>query len=143
MQVVDRPGIERATQVERRAEMAAVRVLLIHASAEARETLAEALEELGYQATVAATGEEAHDVETVPDAIVCDSAVSDYSTAALLDELYERPGWEEVPAITVGGHDHPRKQAGAAKAGFARCLPKPVSINALHVALREVTAARR
>lgn len=120
-----------------------IRVLLIQPCREVREALCEVLDELGHSVMAAATGEEAHAVDAVPDAIVCDLSLPGYCAVALLDELRERPGWEEVPAIAIGRAVGSGAQHRIATAGFERSLAKPLSIRALHSALRQVVLAAR
>ena len=120
-----------------------IRVLIIQPCREVREALCEVLDELGYCVMAVATGEEAHAVDAVPHAIVCDLSLPGCCAVALLDELRERPVWEEVTAIAIGGPVGSGAQHRIATAGFDRWLPKPLSIHALHSALGQGVLAAR
>jgi len=120
-----------------------IRVLLIQPCREVREALSEVLNELGYCVIAMATGEEAHAVEAVPDAIVCDLSLPGQCAVALLDELSERAGWEEIPALAVGGPFASGAQRRIATAGFDGLLAKPLSVRTLHLALRQAVRAVR
>jgi CheY-like chemotaxis protein len=117
------------------------RVLLVEDYDDARETIAELLEVLGYRVTAVPSLAAAQAVRTAPDVIVSDVHLPDGSGCDLIRGLRSRAGWEDVPAIALSGYDDPEDLDDAAYAGFLRYLVKPVAIYELDRALQE-TAAR-
>lgn len=119
----------------------AIHVLLIEDYEDARDTFAEALEELGYTVTAAADGDEAQDLRGAPDVILSDIGLPDCSGPDLLECLHGRPGWGGVPAIAISGYSDPEEIQRAREAGFARYLVKPVSIREIDRAIQDVCRA--
>lgn len=116
----------------------APRLLLIEDFADARETITELLESLGYRVTAVSRGSEACSVRSAPDAIVSDIGLPDCTGFELLLRLHQREGWSGVPAIAISGFNEPEHLTRAEQAGFLRYLVKPVSVQDLDQVLQSV-----
>jgi len=116
----------------------APRLLLIEDFADARETITELLESLGYRVTAVSCGREACDVRSTPDVILSDIGLPDCSGFELLSRLRQREGWAWVPAIAISGFNEPEHLTRAEQAGFLRYLVKPVSVQDLDRILQGV-----
>lgn len=116
-----------------------VRVLLVEDFEDARETILEVMETLGYRVTPAEDIHEALHVPGTPDILVCDLGLPDGSGSELLEQLRERPEWQHIPAIALSNHDDPEDPWTAERSGFLRCLRKPVSLWELDRAILELT----
>lgn len=118
----------------------AVHVLLVEDYEDARQTLLDLLEMLGYRVTPAEDMLEALHVRAVPDVLVCDIGLPDGSGGELLQELRCRPQWAHIPAIAISALDDPDEVLEAERAGFLRYMVKPVSIHELDRAILELAA---
>jgi CheY-like chemotaxis protein len=116
----------------------APRLLLIEDFADARETITELLESLGYRVTAVSCGGEACDVRSRPDVIVSDIGLPDCSGFELLLRLHQREGWSGIPAIAISGFNEPEHLTRAEQAGFLRYLVKPVCVQDLNRVLQGV-----
>jgi len=117
---------------------AGTHVLLVEGLTDARETLAELLEALGYRVTAVAGVVEARKLAVAPDAVISDLALPDGTGFSLIAELQGRPGWERVRTMALTAYDDPDSRSRAAQAGFQEFLTKPVSIWVLHRMLQSL-----
>jgi CheY-like chemotaxis protein len=115
-----------------------MQILLIEGLTDARETLADLLEALGYTVTAVAGAAEARQVAGAPDVLISDLSLRDDSLFSLTEELWRRPGWEGVRVLALTAHDNPENRRRTDEAGFHGFLVKPVSIWALHAKLQEL-----
>lgn len=116
-------------------------VLLVEGLTDARETLAELLEALGYQVTAVAGAVDARRVAAAPDVIISDLILPDGTGFNLISELQGRPGWGRVRAIALTAYDDLENRSRATHAGFQEFLAKPVSIWVLHRVLQSLVLA--
>lgn len=116
-------------------------VLLVESLIDARETLAELLEALGYQVTAVGGAVEARRVTAAPDVVISDLSLADGTGFSLIAELRGRPGWERVRTLALTAYDDPEHRQRAAVAGFQEFLAKPVSIWVLHRTLQAYAPA--
>jgi CheY-like chemotaxis protein len=116
-----------------------MQVLLIEGLTDARETLAELLEALGYHVTAVAGAAEARQVTSAPDVLISDLSLRDGSLFSLAEELRRQPGWGGVRVLALTAQDDPENRRRAEEAGFHGFLTKPVSIWVLHGKLQEQT----
>jgi len=134
------PGYEqRGRGPEARA--AGTHVLLVEGLTDARETLAELLEALGYRVTAVAGAVDARRVTAAPDVIISDLILPDGTGFNLNVELQGRPGWERVRSIALTAYDDLENRSRATQAGFQEFLAKPVSIWVLHRTLQSLVPA--
>lgn len=120
---------------------ASTQVLLIEDLVDARETLKEILEALGYQVTAVSDATEAWEVSAPPDVIIADLSPDEPAAFGSIRELRGRRGWERVPATALITYDGPEHRHRVAIAGFQESLVKPVSIWMLHRTLRMLAGA--
>jgi CheY-like chemotaxis protein len=103
-------------------------VLVVGDSAEARADVAEALAEGGYEALLAADGDEAIDLlreGDLPRLILLDAALPDRDGYALCRLLRHNPDTAHVKIVLLPDHDGPVVRARARLAGATECLVKP------------------
>lgn len=135
------PSGEQRNRSSHAAATSGIHVLLVESLTDARETLAELLEALGYRVTAVASAGEARRADGIPDAVVSDVTLCDGGGFGLIAELRARPGWERVRTIALTAYDDPENRQRAAVAGFQEFLVKPVSIWVLHRTLLAQVAA--
>jgi CheY-like chemotaxis protein len=111
-------------------------VLLIEDFSDARETIAELLETLGYSVTAVADGLQARTVPLPPDIILTDIGLPDGDGCMLVQALRARDGWRDVPVVAISGYSDPEDLERAQQAGIAEYLVKPVCIQDLDRALQ-------
>lgn len=114
-----------------------LRVLLIEDFEDARETILDLLEALGYRVMAVEDGAQALRVNSIPDVIVCDIGLPDCSGCDLVIQLRSRPGWRNVPAVAISGFAEPEDLSDLERGEFYRFLPKPVSLRELDHVLQQ------
>jgi PAS domain S-box-containing protein len=121
----------------------ALRILLVEDHADTAEAMAELLRLIGHEVVVAgsvAAGlAAAHAADGGIDLVVSDLGLPDGSGHDLMRELKERYGWKGIALSGYGMEDDVRRSRDA---GFARHLTKPVALEALRDAIRQVAGDR-
>ncbi|HEX2998725.1 MAG TPA: ATP-binding protein, partial [Armatimonadota bacterium] len=120
-------------------------ILLVEDNADARETLAMALEMMDYQVESVETPRAALDAvrATLPDAILCDIGLPEMDGYELMRQLRALPGMEKVPAFALTGYGQPEDVAKAHEVGFDAHFTKPVDLDELDRCLREAIKQER
>jgi two-component system CheB/CheR fusion protein len=121
----------------------ALRILLVEDHADTAAAMAELLRLIGHRVTVAASvaaglaaAEAAHEAGGL-DLVVSDLGLPDGSGLDLMRELVRRYG---LKGIALSGYGMEEDLHKSREAGFARHLTKPVSLQTLQTALRQVAA---
>ena len=120
-----------------------LRILLVEDHADTAEALADLLRLIGHEVRVAgsvASGLAAAAVEMESaaggfDLVVSDLGLPDGSGQDLMRELVRRYGWKGIALSGYGMEEDVRRSR---EAGFARHLTKPVDLEALRAAIRQV-----
>jgi two-component system CheB/CheR fusion protein len=114
-----------------------LRVLLVDDSLEGLEGFRTLLELEGAQVRAESSPEAALKVasESEFDLILSDIGMPTMSGYELIAKLRELPAYRAVPAIALTGFGREQDAAEALRAGFDAHLGKPVSLNALLVAI--------
>lgn len=118
-----------------------LRILLVEDHADTAQAMAELLRLLGDQVVVAASvtqglaAAEAAVNAGGLDLVVSDLGLPDGNGAEMMRELVRRYG---LPGIAVSGYGMEEDVRRSLEAGFSRHLTKPVSLQALQAAIREV-----
>jgi len=113
------------------------KVLVVDDDVRSRTAVARLLAEEGYDATVAADGEEATDLLATwqPDLVLTDLHMPRLDGAGLLQRVRRlRPG---TPVIIVSA----RGETDATRRGAAAFFPKPLPVDALLARIRELLGA--
>jgi CheY-like chemotaxis protein len=118
----------------------ALRILLVEDHEDTAQAMADLLELLGHEVTLAgsvasalATAEAVHDRGI--DLVVSDLGLPDGSGQDLMRELIRLYGWKGIALSGYGMEEDVRRSR---EAGFARHLTKPVDLEALRAAIRQV-----
>jgi DNA-binding response OmpR family regulator len=114
------------------------RVLVVDDDARSRAAVARILEDEGYDATVAADGEEATPLltEWCPDLVLTDLHMPRLDGRGLLRRVQAlRPGTPVIVVSARGGAEAVQLTAELGAAGF---LPKPVQVDQLLVRIRDL-----
>jgi len=114
-------------------------ILLVEDHADTAEAMAELLSLLGYRVTTAATVAEALGTAGAErfDLVLSDLGLPDGSGLDLMRELGRRNG-EGVPGIALSGYGMEEDVRESLEAGFRKHLTKPVTLQQLEGAIREV-----
>ena len=122
-----------------------LRILLVEDHADTAEAMADLLRLIGHEVTVAgsvasglAAAEAAVGKAAVGgfDLVLSDLGLPDGSGQDLMRELVRRYGWKGIALSGYGMEDDIHRSR---EAGFARHLTKPVDLEALRTAIRQVT----
>ncbi len=116
-------------------------ILLIEDDPGTRTFLADNLTADGYEIAVARGLREGAQLlrSHFPDLVVLDLGLPDGSGHDLMRELKDRYGWKGIALSGYGMEDDVRRSHDA---GFARHLTKPVALEALRDAIRQVAGDR-
>ncbi|HEV8578768.1 MAG TPA: MASE1 domain-containing protein [Thermoanaerobaculia bacterium] len=114
-----------------------LRILLVEDHADTAEAMAELLSLLGYQVTTASTVAEGLAVASAEkfDLMLSDLGLPDGSGLDLMRELASRNG---LPGIALSGYGMEDDVRESLEAGFRKHLTKPVTLQQLESAIREV-----
>ena len=116
-----------------------LRILLVEDNADTAEAMAELLSLLGYRVTKAGTVADALaavDAERF-DLLLSDLGLPDGSGLDLMRELARRNG-DGLPGIALSGYGMEEDVRESLEAGFRKHLTKPVTLQQLEAAIREV-----
>ena len=119
----------------------ALRILLVEDHADTAEAMADLLRLIGHEVVVAGSvaaglaAATAADAAAGIDLVVSDLGLPDGSGHDLMRELKDRYGWKGIALSGYGMEDDVRRSHDA---GFARHLTKPVALEALRDAIRQV-----
>ena len=122
---------------------ASMRVLVVDDNADAAESLAALLDMMGHQPQVALDGPAGLALarSMAPDLIILDIGMPGMNGHEVARAVRASAGLEQVMLVALTGWGAPGDVALAREAGFDRHLTKPVSIEALELALRQAPAA--
>lgn len=122
---------------EREAREAGLHILLVEDHADTAEAMAELLSLLGYQVTTTGTVAEALAAarEGRFDLMLSDLGLPDGTG---LDLMREIAGWNGLPGIAISGYGMEEDVRQSLEAGFRQHLTKPVTLQRLETAIREV-----
>jgi DNA-binding response OmpR family regulator len=118
------------TNGEARRDGRSRRVLIIEDDRDAAELLAMCLNVDGFETLLAHDGESGLDVarRDRPGVVVCDIRLPRLDGYEVARALRDEPGFEDCLLVAVTGCDD---DARAARAGFHRCITKPIEIDDL------------
>ena len=120
------------------------RVLVVDDSADVRATLCVALEDDGYDVSVATSGEEAliQAAASCPDVVLLDSEMPEMGGVDVLLSLKAREETRGISVIMVTSHDRDDKVVGALEVGATDFIPKPFSVAVVRARVRNVIRIR-
>ena len=119
------------------------RVLIVDDDEASRQTVREALKDLGYEVALAANGREALETQQSfdPDVIVSDLNMPEMDGMSFLRELKSRPG--SPPVIIVTGHSTHDLAVQSLRDGALDYLTKPVDVAHLRNSVWRATELRQ
>jgi len=119
------------TEGETRRDGRSRRVLIIEDNRDAAELLAMCLAAEGFETLLAHDGVSGLDVarRDRPGVVVCDIGLPRLDGYEVARALRDEPGFEDCFLVAVTGYED--DDAQAARAGFHRCIIKPIEIEAL------------
>lgn len=105
--------------------------------------LAEVLTRSGFSVITAHDGLTAivRAIETLPDAVIIDADLARLDAQAVLHQLREYPGTEQIPVVVIAGVDPP-DTAELMAAGASDIIAEPIDGDALVARLRQMTESR-
>jgi len=117
----------------------ALRVLLIEDSADAAESLKEALELNGHSVEIARTGFEGLDKARAwrPDVVLCDIGLPGIDGFEVARRMRADPALRNAPLVALSGYAGPEDLERSRDAGFLRHLAKPPDLQVLERTLYE------
>ncbi len=127
-----------------RAAPSAAHVLVIEDNADAAETLRDALELEGIEATIALDGEAGLAAlrRDPPDLVICDIGLpGDLDGYGVARAIRADPALRHLPLVALTGYAGPEDRARAREAGFDRHLGKPTGLGDLLSAIRPLMRA--
>lgn len=134
------PGQPAGGAGSRRDTAAARRILVIEDSADAAETLREALELGGHSVEIAATGSAGLDKARSlrPDVILCDIGLPGMNGYEVARALRADAALGPIPLVALSGYASDEDVARAREAGFDAHIAKPASPDAIEKALSSI-----
>ena len=142
------PATELAPQVAAAptavADAGGMRALLVDDNVDAADSLAMALEFVGYRTSTAYTAGAALDAVAgfAPQLALLDIGLPDFDGYELARRIRSLPGGREVLLIAATGWGQDADRAAALAAGFDLHLTKPIDFMELHRMIQERSAAR-
>ncbi len=137
---------ERNSQAAQAAQVAEVeaegpagrRVLVVEDYESAREALADALADRGFEVDVAVSGREAvhKAISELPDVILMDLSLPGLDGTEATQLLKADQRTQHIPVIAVSGH--PRKEQAALDAGCAEFVQKPLETDDVEARIRRL-----
>ncbi len=123
--------------------MAKAQILIVDDEEGIRESLAQIIEDDGYETLTASSGEEAIRLvrETAPDLVLLDIWMSGIDGIQTLQEL--RALSENIPVIMISGHANIENAIRATKMGAYDLLEKPLSLDKVLLSVQRALEAKR
>ncbi|MEA1951776.1 MAG: response regulator, partial [Planctomycetota bacterium] len=121
------------------------KILVVDESATVRAILCDALEDDGYDVSVAASGEDAlaRVAASCPDVMLLDVEMPGMDGIDVLLALKAREQTRGIAVIMVSAHDRDDKVVGALEVGATDFIPKPFSPSVVRARIRNVLRIRR
>ncbi|NQU20956.1 MAG: response regulator [Candidatus Nealsonbacteria bacterium] len=119
-------------------------ILVVDDSATVRALLCRALEDDGYDVSVAASGEDALDqiAASPPDVMLLDVEMPGMDGIDVLHSLKSKEQTRGISVIMVTSHDRDDKVVGALEVGATDFIPKPFSVAIVRARVRNVIRLR-
>lgn len=119
-----------------------LRILLVEDDQDTAEMMARVLDRSGFDARAVSSYKEALKSAAgwVPDLLICDIGLPGRDGLEVMKRM--REAYPGLPGMVVSGYAAPEDVARSAEAGFAMHLAKPINVDQLTSAIRDLAATK-